>query len=220
MAARRRERGSALVLAMLILLAMLGLGLIAMRTTTQNVAGTGNLRVSKQARYLAEMGLYHAITLINAKGDDVLKLRTDPTFRLLVRSDGQVQVLDANGNVQGQPAVFPVPAYFAAQPGGQAPPSVLGQFGDNGGLVTSYQVVVDGFTPAPPKPGNDLDSMKQQHETFCMVHFTARGFIADRPFPTSAQISQQGRENLFAEASVSAEVVLSNSIPTKDCTRL
>lgn len=214
----KRRRGSALVLAILILLAMLGLGMVAMQSTTRNLASTSNLRLSKQARYLAEMGLYHAITLLQAQATAVLGLRPSPSTLLQVDSNGQVSAIDENGNVTAGPTEFPVPPFFAG--GVVPPPNSLGQFGARAGLVPSYRVVVDGFTPGPPRPGYDLETLERNNETFCLMHFTARGFVADRPLPTPADLARSGRENLFAEFRVTASVVLGRPVPRNLCTRL
>jgi hypothetical protein len=216
---RRGERGSALVLAILIMLAMLGLGLMAMKTTKDNAAGTGNLRLSKQARYIAEMGLYHAVTLMEQKWGDVMPLRGgDPTTRIEVLSDGRVRVLDAAGQPLGNAATFPVPAYYQARAGGAVPPAPLGRFGEGARLVPSYTVTIDGFAPAAARPGFGAEQLEEN--TFCLMHFTARGYIADQALPTAAVLQRAGTDNLFAEASVTAEVVVGRPIPKQFCTRL
>lgn len=216
---RRGERGSALVLSILIMLAMLGLGLIAMKTTKDNAAGTGNLRLSKQARYIAEMGLYHAVTLMQHKSEEVLALRAgDPTTRIEVLSDGRVRALDGDGTVRAGGATFAVPSYYEARAGGPAPPAPLGQFGEGARLVPSYVVTIDGFTPSAPRPGTGAERLEDQ--TFCLMHFTARGFIADQPLPDTANPVAEAARNLFAESSVTAEVVVGRPIPKHYCTRL
>ena len=76
----KAQRGSALILTVFILFAMLGLGMLALRSATQNMAGSGNLRLGTQARYVAEMGLYHAVTLINRQGATILPQRDQPNL--------------------------------------------------------------------------------------------------------------------------------------------
>jgi len=204
---RRGERGNALILALLILFAMLGLGLLAMRSTTENIASTGNLRLTKQARYVAEMGMYHAVSLLQAESAALLALRDQPRSRLEIDSAGGVRVRHADGS-PGPQAVRPVPALFTAVAGGPVPPPALGQFGQGAGLVPSYRVEVDGFVPAPPQPGYGIDELRKNKETFCLMQFTARGFVADVALPDQARFERVNRESVFSEFNLKAAVVL------------
>lgn len=193
---RRRSRGSALVLAILILFAMLGLALIAMRTSTQSIAGSGNLRMTKQARYVAEVGLHHAITLLAQEGDNLLRLREDaPTSTIEVESDGTVRILDPAGNqiaVQDRP-----------------PPDLLtGALGDYGGVVPSYRVRVEGFTRAASPAGQGVGDEGNSNEKFCAMSFSATGFIADKALPTDEDLDNATNQTQYAEHRVKAGVVL------------
>ena len=97
--ARRGQQGSALVLAVLILIAMLGLGMLAMRSATQNIAGSGALRMNKTARFVAEVGLYHAMTTMRAESENLLTLRRPfPDSVLEIDSTGPLRVRLADGN--------------------------------------------------------------------------------------------------------------------------
>jgi Tfp pilus assembly protein PilX len=74
------QRGSALILAILVMFSMVALGVLAMRSTGQNLRSAGNLRMTKQVRQIAEAGLYHAITVMNREGPSIMPLRDDPSL--------------------------------------------------------------------------------------------------------------------------------------------
>jgi hypothetical protein len=200
---RRRQRGSALVLAVLILFAMIGLGLLAMRTSTQNIAGSGNLRMNKQAQYIAELALHHAVTLMQQDGENLLRLRGLQTDAYLeVDSSGRVTAYNAAGNqIAQQPR--PAPPLLGAGP------TALGQFGQGSGLVPSYRVRIDGFTPGPPLPGYGMHETKRETRAdFCLMHFSADGYVAAVALPTEEQLNAGGADERFAEHRVSAAIVL------------
>ena len=69
LAYRNSERGSTTLIAMLVLFALLGLGLLSMRHTYQDMSSAGNLRRAKQARYIADIGVHHALTLFQQQKD-------------------------------------------------------------------------------------------------------------------------------------------------------
>ena len=84
---RSSTRGGALIVTVVVLLSLLAVGMMAMRSATQNMSGSGNLRMSVQARHVAEVGLYHAVTLMNRQAMILLPLRDRPdralsTFRI------------------------------------------------------------------------------------------------------------------------------------------
>lgn len=182
---RGRQRGSALVLAILILFAMLGLGLLAMRTATQNIAGSGNLRLNKQARYVAEAGLSAVVAAMHQESREVqLLLETwqiasegvDPIALLIDdRGRGRVMRLDVDGEPVGAPIVevaIPVAPLLSAGPG------PLGLYGEAGDLVTSFEARVEGIklwngggsvSDASAAVGSDAGE--------CLMHFTARGVV-------------------------------------------
>jgi hypothetical protein len=197
----RAQRGSALVLAIMILFAMLALGLLAMRTTTQNIAGSGNLRASKQARYVAEVGLYQAITLMQQDGDKLMAMRRGLRFSyLILDSKGIAQAYDADDNTLGPAKPMGDPAMLGA-------PAALGAALSTA-LQTSYRVRVDGFFVGPPPPGNSAGGNATPGQIFCMMQFTAAGYVADRELPTREQLLERGGADRFAEAEVKAAVVL------------
>jgi len=66
---RRASRGLALIISLFILLAVTGLGLIAVQTASQELRSTGNLRMDKQAHYVAESGLMAAFAVVSQSGD-------------------------------------------------------------------------------------------------------------------------------------------------------
>ena len=196
---RRGSRGNALTLAVLILLAMVALGLLATRSARQNIAGSGNLRMNKQARYVAEMALYQVITFMNQQGG--LALQPRMAFRnssIEIDSSGRVAILDVDGNEQFNTQVT-LPDFL-----GQGP-NALGRFGEGSGLVPSFRVTVDGFRPGPLPPGN---SQGQGGSLFCQMEFTARGYVADEPLPTADEYDTARARELYAEATMRAASVL------------
>ncbi len=205
-ARNRGNRGSALVLAVLILFAMLGLGMVAMRSATQNIAGAGNLRATKQARYVAEVGLYHAVTLMNLQGDKALLNRL-PDQRIRVDSAGAVVRVSDDGevNVDG---VAAAPDLFEGDP----PP--LGPFA--GGLVPSYRVEVDGFMPAGAPAGEEIGA---SDKIFCRMEFTSRGYIAAQALPTPEQLASADARERSAEVELKASMVLGPYPKTVNCNR-
>ena len=197
---RRTERGNALTLAVVILLAMIALGLLALRSTTQNIAGSGNLRMSKQARYVAEVGLYHAITLVNQRQvDDVLALR-QPGWHIEVDSEGRVRLVDLDGNVQFE-TDKQVPGFLSDGP------NPLGQFGEASGLVPSYRVSIEGFLLGRAPAGTDLKTK------YCQLDVTSRGFVADRALPDDAVFNSARGVAEFAEFTLRAGTVVGPEIP-------
>jgi|JI10StandDraft_1071094.scaffolds.fasta_scaffold152704_2 hypothetical protein len=200
---RSHERGSALVLAVLILFAMLGLGLLALRTTTQNIAGSGALRMNKTARFVAEVGLYHAMATMRGEAENLLALRVpfaDSTLE--IESTGIIRVrtaADGEGAVQNRP----VPELL------DDGPAALGDLATSG-LVPSYRVVIDGFTlvQAAQLVGEEIGAGGGENEGFCLMHFTSTGYVADRPLPTPEELEGADAEARFAEHRVKAAVPL------------
>ncbi|MEZ4471148.1 MAG: pilus assembly PilX N-terminal domain-containing protein [bacterium] len=201
--ARRRPRGSALVLSVLIMIAMLGLGLLAMRSTTQNIAGSGALRMNKTAQFVAEVGLYHAMTMMRGEAENLLLLRRPfPDSMLEIDSTGPLRVRLADGNV-GPGQNRPPPPLLSAGP------DALGELSASG-LVASYRVVIEGFTlvQAAQVAGEEIGGGGGDGEGFCMVHFTSTGYVADRPIPSAADLLGADAETRFAEHRVKAAVPL------------
>ena len=210
---RRGERGSALILAIFILFAMLALGMLAMRSATQNMSGSGNLRLAKQVRYVAEAGLYHAITLMNREGPNLLRLRDVPGLdgsTFLVESpepeDGaagrsRVHLRDENG-AQRSTIDQSAPPILSGEP------AALGVFGAGSGLVPSYEVVISGFQPWGCPPGIDETALREQGQGCCLVHFESRGLISSEERPEEDDLDTEIAAERFAEHVVKAGVVL------------
>jgi len=192
---RRHERGSALVLAVLILFAMLGLGMLAMRSATQNIAGSGNLRLAKQARYVAEVGLHHAIKLMEVETDAILLGRS--------RAGGGVVTVNSAGNVKNKDGEA-ITVALGAPPVLSVEPPALGAF--QAALVPSYEVTLDGFKAINPV-GN---SGGGGQAGFCRVEYTSRGFVASEALPDLNEIDPEER---LATSSVKATVVVKRRCP-------
>lgn len=76
--ARREERGAALILAILMLVAMTGLGMLAVTRSHMEVKVAGNFRLLKQAQYVAEAGLIAAGSRIQEDPASFAKLIKTP----------------------------------------------------------------------------------------------------------------------------------------------
>lgn len=211
---RRGERGSALILAVLILFAMLGLGLIAMRSTTQNIAGSGNLRLNKQARYVAESGLYATLAVLNANTRNVRnallqawqQAAVDGPAAVVLNDRGRAWVtrVGLDGREDGAPlfeTVTAVPAFLQAGPG------PLGLYGEISGLVTSFEVTVEGFAIWGPSAGNEIGDNGMATDGDCMMHLTARGFVSNVAVGEDG-FARAGDDVRYAEHTLKAGVVL------------
>lgn len=220
--ARRGERGSALVLAILILFAMLGLGLLAMRTTTQNIAGSGNMRLHKQARYVSESGLYAVLALFNAdtqrQASELMRqwqtASIDGPAAVVIDDRGGARVLriGPDGRPNGAP-VFEAPAPVAVAAFLGSGPNPLGRYGDTSGLVTSFEVTVEGFGLWGGPPGNELSEDGNASNDTCLMHLTSRGYIADVPVGDEDFLAARNDER-YAEHTLKAGMV----IPVRDGT--
>lgn len=205
---RRHQRGSALVLAILILFAMLGLGMLAMRSATQNIAGAGNLRLNKQARYVAEVGLYHAVTLMQQQGQVVLQARSD-NQTVEIDSSGAVSTVAGNDK-NAVAAVAGVPPVLTTGP------PALGAF--QAALVPSYRVKVDGFVPSTTGlVGEEIGNDGAAQPVFCRAEFTSEGFVASEALPVN--LNDIDPEARFAMSSLKATVVIGPFNPGTTCRR-
>ena len=218
---RRGQQGSALILVVFILVAMLGLGVLAMRTATENIAGSGNLRMSIQAKYVSEMGLYHAVTLMNRQGATLLPIRDNPSFEggiIEVESAlpdspdvSLVKYTDSNGVVR-QSKRMPAPSFLSDAP------NPLGVAGAASGMVPSYRVKVSGFQPWACPEGTDEESLRQSGQGCCLIHFESRGMIAETPLPSEETMDSELASNLYAEHAMRAGIVV-GPMSLKGCQR-
>lgn len=213
---RRGERGSALVLAILILFAMLGLGLLAMRTATQNTAGSGNLRLNKQARYVAEMGLSTVIAAMSQRGRSQRDLLTfwqqasaAGPAAIIVDHTGAARVVrldevgEPEGGVVRQEQLELAPLLTRG-------PNPLGLAGQAGALRTSYEVRVEGM-----KRWGNTDSESNNEEGDCLMHFVTRGTIGSRTVDEDG--FEAARDDVrFAEHTLRAGVIIRVERP-EDC---
>ena len=203
----RTQRGSALALAMVIILAMLGLGLLALRSTKQNIAGSGNLRMNKQARYIAENALYEAITFMNLSADGVLQSRP-ATAAIVINSSGGVDPVEVTYKLpNGAQSAGPTWQGAAFMGPSDVRPNALGQYGEGSGLVTSFEVTIDGLQPGAPTPGNSAPGPGDTWG-FCQMEFTARAYIATNELPDLAALNSKEGVASFAEYSMRAGIVL------------
>jgi len=211
---RAGQRGSALILSILILFAMLGLGLIAMRSTTQNIAGSGNMRLNKQARYVAESGLYSVLGFMTANtGGEGLSLmgdwqdQIDNPAVVIINDRGAARVVPVgpDGRPNGPPVaerVTAVPSFLATGP------NPLGRYGETSELLTSFEVTIEGFQLwSEDNAGMGLDEGNNASRANCLMHFTARGYIA--PVRVGEDGFDDARDDIrFAEHTLRAGVVI------------
>jgi hypothetical protein len=97
------ERGAALVVILLIMLALLGLGLATLWLTSTNLQVGGSVNLRTQALYVAEAGLERARAVLNAA--------TEPNLATLLTgasgtNDNVPTAIDARGYPNGIGAVF------------------------------------------------------------------------------------------------------------------
>ena len=209
---RSKQRGSALILAVFILFAMLALGMLAMRTATQSVSGSGNVRLAKQAYYVAEVGLYHAIALMNLEAPRMLPRRDSAAMersKLVVMSP-KASPPEARATVRfvnRDDADVPPDAQFTA-PNVWEGPNPLGIFGTASGFLPSYQVEVSGFKPWACPPGYDPASLAESGQGCCLMHFQARGLVARTEHPTEEELDSVDGINRYAEHVLRAGVVI------------
>lgn len=213
--ARRGERGSALVLAILILFAMLALGLLAMRTTTQNIAGSGNMRLNKQARYIAESGLYSVLGVFThdtgQAGELMRQWQTaNGVGRAAVivddRGGARVVRIGVDGRPNGPP-VFQSPAPVLGPAFLASGPNPLGRYGETSGLVSSFEVVVEGFSLWRAPSGEGLVDQGNASDDHCLLHLTSRGYIAEVPVGDDRFENARDDER-YAEHTLKAGVVI------------
>ena len=79
------QRGGALILSILMLVAMTGLGLLAVTSSRMEVAVAGNFRLMKQAQYLAEAGLIAANVRIQGDPSTFVRLVKKPGGKALIK---------------------------------------------------------------------------------------------------------------------------------------
>ena len=205
---RIQEKGSTTLISVLVLLALLGLGLISLQYTHQDLSSAGNLRQSKQARYVSEVGLHHAITLMQNQGAYLLTQRQPDEFLVLTSTNEVRYMLRAQNGDESQRLVLNLPPFLAFDDG----PPPLGRVQS---LVPSYQVRIDGITQGPTPPGQELSvtDLGTPQPLFCLVHFNAYGYISPEPLPNLLQqeIGQEAWKANFeriAEQHIKAAVVL------------
>ncbi len=66
---RSSERGSALIIALLIIIALTGLGVVGLAHTTQELRPSGTTRYNKQAYYTSEAGMMAAMQRVGSNGE-------------------------------------------------------------------------------------------------------------------------------------------------------
>lgn len=178
---RHDERGSSTLIAILALFGLLSLGLIAMRSAQDDIASAGNLRRTKQAQYLAEVGLHHAATLLQQQGNYMLSQRGPREYMTLTQR-GTVRYWlpnpldpEAAPTLQRELNTPPFPALVDG-------PDPLGLSATR---VPSYEVRIEGFADAGAPPGQEIsqDDLGTPRQRFCLIQLSARGFIASQENP-------------------------------------
>ena len=175
---RRAERGSTTLIAMLVLFALLGLGLLSMRHTYQDMSSAGNLRRAKQARYIADIGAHHAITLLQQQGSYLLSLR-QPDDILELNHLGVMKYISRNPAGIETPRMQIHTTPFNALNNGPSP------LGDLVSQRPSYEVRIEGITDGPPPPGQELSQsdLGTPRQSYCMFQINSRGYLSTVELP-------------------------------------
>ena len=175
---RVNEKGTVTLIAILVLFALLGLGLLSMRHTYHNMSSAGNLRRAKQARYIAEIGAHHAITLLQQQGsyllnlrqaNDILELNHLGVMSYITRNNAGVETLRMQVNT--------IPMEVFTQ-GPDPLGSLLSQ-------VPSYEVRIEGITDGTPPPGQELSQsdLGTPRQSFCLIQVSSRGYLSQLELP-------------------------------------
>ena len=200
---QRAARGNVTLIVLLALFSMLALGLLALRGAHEGVSRAGNTRWSKQARQVAEMGLYHAMALFQQRGDLFFRQRRIGEW-LELKSSGRLAFLtrDDDGVFQ-EGREIPVGQLPALLDG----PPLLGELQ---ALVPSYRVRIESTQPAQPPPGNELnaDSAGVAGPFYCLVHFLAVGYVASAPLPDQLSLQTRLAMEHFSESRIHASITL------------
>lgn len=175
---RRTERGSTTLIAMLVLFALLGLGLLSMRHTYQDMSSAGNLRRAKQARYIADIGAHHATTLLQQQGSYLLSLR-QPDDILELNHLGIMKYISRNPAGIETPRMQIQTTPLNALNNGPSP------LGDLVSQRPSYEVRIEGITDGPPPPGQELSQsdLGTPRQSYCMFQMNSRGYLSTVELP-------------------------------------
>lgn len=202
------QKGSTTLIAILVLFALLGLGLLSMRYTYHDMSSAGNLRRAKQARFIAEVGAHHALALIQQQGSYLLNLRR-PNDVLELNHLGVLSFISRNNvgveTLRMQINTTPLNAF-------EQGPEPLGSLTQQ---VPSYEVRIEGITDGIPPPGQELSQsdLGTPRQSFCMVQVTSRGYLSRSELPehnNEALTDEQWRfaADLIAEHRVKAALTL------------
>ena len=205
---RKNERGSTTLIAMLVLFALLGLGLLSMRHTYQDMSSAGNLRRAKQARYIADIGAHHALTLFQQQGSYLLSLR-QPNDILELNHLGVLKYISRNPAGVETPRMQIETTPINIFDEGPSP------LGDLVSQQPSYEVRIEGIIDGPPPPGQELSQsdLGTPRQSYCMLQLNSRGYLSriELPEHNNEELTEaQWREaaELVAEHRVKAAVTL------------
>ena len=161
----------------------------------------------------AEIGLYHAITLMNREGPRLLPRRDVSTMvgSTIIVESPRVSPAGNTSDVifrNREGANVPVEPRRRSAPPVWDGPNPLGIYGETSGFVPSYQVEVSGFKPWACPAGFDAASLAESGQGCCLMHFESRGVIARTEHPTQADFDSDDGINRFAEHVLRAGVVV------------
>jgi hypothetical protein len=175
---RQAQRGSTTLIAILVLFALMGLGLLSMRHTYHDMSSAGNLRRAKQARFIAEVGANHAITLMQQQGSYLLGLR-QPNDILELNHLGVLSYISINNaGIEALRMQINTPPLNAFDQG----PKPVGELVSQ---VPSYEVRIEGITDGTPPPGQELSQsdLGTPRQSYCMIQVTSRGYLSRAALP-------------------------------------
>ena len=176
---RARQRGGVLLLTLLVTLAMISMGLLALTSTQYETASAGSLLRIAHAEQLADIALHHATTLMQQQGTMILNTRTaDQRMKLL--SDGSIQFINytpaTNTENIGNTLNFPAfPMLSESTP----------LLGDLGGVAPRYEVRIAVLSEGTPPAGQEIaiNDIGAPPLRYCMIQFTATASIAHPDLP-------------------------------------
>ena len=175
---RHRQKGSSTLIAILVMFALLGLGLLSMRHTYHDMSSAGNLRRAKQARFIAEVGAHHAITLLQQQGSYLLSLRQANDI-LELNHLGALKYISRNQvgieTLRTQVQTTPLNAFTQG-------PEPLGTLLRQ---VPSYEVRIEGITDGPAPPGQELSQsdLGTPRQSYCLIQVSSRGYLSQQELP-------------------------------------
>jgi hypothetical protein len=162
---RRSEKGSALIIALLVVIALTGLGMIGLKHTTFELRQASNAKIAKQAAYTSEMGLMGAMQRFDAAEVGGLQILSERFPDRPVELEFTTSDFRTNGNLFGDSS---------------------GSFEDEQRTTASVSVSVSNPRRGPADSGNSIGS-------FCHTRYTFLSTSEVGTLPTSVRFGDAVR---------------------------